>query len=57
MSRQSQVELKDRREAVLSLLRREEPAAAIARRYQISDETGSDCTPCHSFVLFGVGWN
>jgi transposase-like protein len=39
MSRQCQVELKDRREAVLSLLRREEPAAAIARRYQISEPT------------------
>lgn len=39
MSRQCQVELKDRREAVLSLLRREEPAAAIARRYQVSEPT------------------
>ena len=39
MGRQCQVELKDRREAVLILLRREEPAAAIARRYQISEPT------------------
>jgi transposase-like protein len=39
MGRQSQVEVKERREAVLSLLRREESAAAIARRYQVSEPT------------------
>ena len=39
MARQSNVELKDRREAVLSLLRREEPAAMIARRIGVSEPT------------------
>ncbi|MBI2806963.1 MAG: helix-turn-helix domain-containing protein [Planctomycetes bacterium] len=31
--------MKQRREAVLSLLRREEPAAQLARRYGISEQT------------------
>ncbi|HET7238032.1 MAG TPA: helix-turn-helix domain-containing protein [Terrimicrobiaceae bacterium] len=39
MGRQSSVELKDRREAVLSLLRREEAAAVIARRIGVSEPT------------------
>lgn len=39
MARQCHVELKDRREAVLSLLRREEPAAVIARRIGVSEPT------------------
>jgi transposase len=39
MARQSNVDLKDRREAVLSLLRREEPAAVIARRIGVSEPT------------------
>jgi transposase-like protein len=39
MARQSNVELKDRHEAVLSLLRREEPAAVIARRIGVSEPT------------------
>jgi transposase-like protein len=33
------VDVKDRREAVLSLLRREEPAAVIARRVGVSEPT------------------
>jgi transposase len=39
MGRQVQVEVKERREAVLSLLRREEPATAIARRVGVSEPT------------------
>ena len=39
MARQSNVDLKDRREAVLSLLRREEAAAVIARRIGVSEPT------------------
>lgn len=39
MARQCDVEVKDRREAVLSLLRREEPAAVIARRTGVSEPT------------------
>jgi transposase-like protein len=39
MARQCNVEVKDRWEAVLSLLRREEPAAAIARRLGVSEPT------------------
>ena len=39
MARQSSVDVKDRREAVLSLLRREEPAAMIARRIGVSEPT------------------
>lgn len=39
MARQCNVGVKDRREAVLSLLRREEPAAAIARRIGVSEPT------------------
>jgi transposase len=39
MARQCNVDVKDRREAVLSLLRREEPAATIARRLGVSEPT------------------
>jgi transposase len=39
MARQCDVEVKERREAVLSLLRREEPAAVIARRIGVSEPT------------------
>jgi transposase-like protein len=39
MSRQSNVDVKDRREAVLSLLRREEAAGVIARRIGVSEPT------------------
>lgn len=39
MGKRSEVPVKDRREAVLSLLRREEPAASIARRYGVSEPT------------------
>ncbi len=39
MARQSNVDVNDRREAVLCLLRREEPAAAIARRIGVSEPT------------------
>jgi transposase len=39
MARHCNVDVKDRREAVLSLLRREEPAAAIARRISVSEPT------------------
>lgn len=39
MPKQSNVDVKDRREAVLSLLRREESAAAIARRISVSEQT------------------
>jgi transposase-like protein len=39
MGRTSSVDVKDRREAVLSLLRREEPAAVIARRVGVSEPT------------------
>ena len=42
MSRQCNVDVKDRREAVLSLLRREEAAAVIARRIGVS---GADALP------------
>jgi len=39
MARQCNVDVKERREAVLRLLRREEPAAAIARRIGVSEPT------------------
>jgi transposase-like protein len=39
MGKQSNVEVGQRREAVLSLLRKEDTAAAIARRYQVSEPT------------------
>jgi len=39
MGSQSKLSVAERREAVLSLLRREEPASALARRYGISENT------------------
>lgn len=39
MAKRSAVSVADRREAVLSLLRREEPAAVIARRIGVSEPT------------------
>jgi transposase-like protein len=39
MARQCNVDVKDRREAVLCLLRREEAAAVIARRVGVSEPT------------------
>ena len=39
MAKQSEVSVAQRREAVLALLRREEPASILARRYGISEPT------------------
>lgn len=39
MAKRCDVSIPDRREAVLSLLRREEPAAVIARRVGVSEPT------------------
>lgn len=39
MGKRSEVSVSQRRDAVLSLLRREESAAAIARRYGVSEPT------------------
>ena len=39
MGKHSELPVKERREAVLSLLRREETAAVIARRYGVSEPT------------------
>ena len=39
MGKHSELPVKERREAVLSFLRREEPAAAIARRYGVAEAT------------------
>ena len=39
MGKRSEVSIPQRREAVLSLLRREEPAAKIARRFGVSEPT------------------
>lgn len=39
MGRKSNVEVSQRREAVLALLRKEDTAAQIARRYQVSEQT------------------
>jgi transposase len=39
MGRRSEVDVKERREAVLALLRREEPAALVARRVGVSEQT------------------
>jgi len=39
MPRRSELTVEQRREAVLALLRREEPAAQLARRYGISEQT------------------
>ena len=39
MPRKSELKADERVEVVLALLRREEPAAALARRYQVSEAT------------------
>ncbi len=39
MGKRSDVSVPQRREAVLALLRREEPAAKVARRYGVSEPT------------------
>jgi transposase-like protein len=39
MGRRSGLPVEERREAVLSLVRRDEPATVIARRYGISEQT------------------
>jgi transposase-like protein len=39
MGKKSELKGADRREAVLLLLRREEPAAVLARRYGVSEQT------------------
>jgi transposase len=39
MGRRSEVAVTERREAVLSFLRREEPGAVIARRYGVAEAT------------------
>jgi transposase len=39
MGKRSEVPVPERRQAVLSLLRREEPAAVIARRYGVAEAT------------------
>jgi hypothetical protein len=48
MGKRCEVPVNDRREAVLSLLRKEETAAAIARRYCVSEKTTSDCPSRHT---------
>jgi transposase len=39
MPKQSELSVEQRREAVLALLRREEPAVQLARRYGVSEQT------------------
>ena len=39
MGRKSQLPIEQREEAVLSLLRKEEPVAALSRRHQVSEQT------------------
>ncbi len=39
MGKRSNLPIQDREEAVLRLLRKEEPAAALSRRYQVSEQT------------------
>ena len=39
MPRRSELTVEQRREAVLALLRREEPVAQLARRYGVSEQT------------------
>jgi transposase len=39
MPKRSELTVEQRREAVLALLRREEPAALLARRYGVSEQT------------------
>jgi transposase-like protein len=39
MGKRSQLSIQEREEVVLRLLRKEEPVAALARRYQVSEQT------------------
>lgn len=39
MAKKSQLPVSDREEAVLRLLRKEEPVSALSRRYQVSEQT------------------
>ncbi len=39
MGKKSELKAEERVEVVLALLRREEPAAALSRRYQVSEQT------------------
>lgn len=39
MPKRSELKLETRMEVVLALLRKEEPAATLARRYQVSEQT------------------
>lgn len=39
MGKKSQLPVEQREEAVLQMLRKEEPVAALARRYQVSEQT------------------
>jgi len=39
MGKRSKLPAADREEVVLRLLRKEEPVAALARRYQVSEQT------------------
>ncbi len=39
MGKRSQLPLAEREEVVLRLLRKEEPLAALSRRYQVSEQT------------------
>jgi transposase len=39
MGKKSELTIEERTEVVLALLRKEEPAAALSRRYQISEQT------------------
>lgn len=39
MAKRSELSVAQRREAVLALLRREEPAAVLARRFSVSEQT------------------
>lgn len=39
MARKSRLPVADREEAVLRLLRKEEPVAVLSRRYQVSEQT------------------
>lgn len=39
MGKKSELTIEERTEVVLALLRKEEPAAALSRRYQVSEQT------------------
>jgi transposase-like protein len=39
MGKKSELTVEERTEVVLALLRKEEPAAALSRRYQVSEQT------------------